>query len=510
MTRTTDKMFRIAVFALLIGGVSCTNEEAIIPSYEDPMIDNYDNNLVYLKDIPNSSTLQYDYTYLATGQDEYSYQSEIPESVEIGTVRTVLPAAEDITVTVSIDPSIVGEENERLKSEAAERGDEEDPEFYILPECIQPEKSEYVIPAGEFVAAEPVRVIFRDGLKEMQNREHSKFMAPVRLIATAGDPNASVSKQENVTLAKFTFTTKFDATIISFTNSSESCKLTFDDKNPDSGPIEGASSSLDTKIRVQCSHPAYKDTQVSLTIDNSLVDAYNKEHGTLYRPVPSVKLGSATVTVPKDQMYTENIVLKFDDEMASLRYGESYLIPVRISSCNSFGSEIAGTDSWRSSVFYYEIKCAYSSNMTVDTQSSQGKAIDSWGINLSSHQGTFGDTDNTYIFQYMATSIWSNNGIEDYWNEFDLKNTYDITCIAFRWEASYYAATSFWVSVSEDKVEWTDLGTIDDCPTPTEYYAYTYLKFKQAQHCRYIRIRAWGDARVYAYSYLPVTFYKTE
>lgn len=512
MTRTTDKLFRIAVLALLAGGVSCTNEEIILPAYEDPMSNYYDNNLVYIKDMPQGGALQYNYTYLAAGQDAYAYDREIPESVEIGTVRTSLPAAEDITVTVSIDPSIVEAENERLTAEAAERGDEESPELYLLPECVQLEKTEFVIPAGGFVAAEPVRVLFVDGLKELQNREHTKFMTPVRLAATTGDPNASVSTQESVTLVKFTFTTRFDATVVSFTNSSGLHKLTFDDEQPDGGPIEGAAGSLNTGIQVRFSHPAYTDTPVRLAIDNSLVATYNSEHGTSYRTATSASLLTATVTVSKDQTSSDNVVLRFADGMASLRYGESYLVPVKITSCESFGSEIAGTGSWQSSVFYYEIKCQYPQKMTVDTQSSQGVAIDKTVVTMMQHNGSLGDSDGSYTWQSSPNSMWRNTANEDYWNEFDLKEVYDITCIGFLWESYYRAATSFWVSVSEDKSEWKELGTIEDCPKPsTSWYAvpYSYLKFVTPQHCQYIRIRAWGGGNVYAaYSGWPVDFYK--
>ncbi len=100
--------------------------------------------------------------------------------------------------------------------------------------------------------------------------------------------------------------------------------------------VSSTTTDFDISIPVKCTKVAKSDINVTFGIDNSLIDAYNEEHGTSYVALPSEALiiDKESVIIPQGQRTAEHpfhasltteksVLATFDSD-----YG--YLIPVRM------------------------------------------------------------------------------------------------------------------------------------------------------------------------------------
>ena len=101
----------------------------------------------------------------------------------------------------------------------------------------------------------------------------------------------------------------------------------------------GLVTSLDAKVVVKTTSAATSDTKVALAIDNSVVDEYNKEHGTSYLPVPAgaLELSSNVVSMKAGELVTEDTVdVKINEEVAkNMNCSDGYLAAVVITSADN-------------------------------------------------------------------------------------------------------------------------------------------------------------------------------
>lgn len=93
-------------------------------------------------------------------------------------------------------------------------------------------------------------------------------------------------------------------------------------------------STVDVQIPVQCTKKAQSDIKVTFGIDNSLIEAYNTEHGTNYVALPEnvLVIENETVTIPSGEMKAETTVnIKTTDDESVLNQLSSendYLVPI--------------------------------------------------------------------------------------------------------------------------------------------------------------------------------------
>lgn len=96
-------------------------------------------------------------------------------------------------------------------------------------------------------------------------------------------------------------------------------------------------SNMEFKVPLKCTQKTSGEVKATMSVDNSLIDAYNDEHGTNFDAMPTaaVKMENATMTIPAGGMITKDsicVTLTEDESVLStLKSENGYLIPLKIS-----------------------------------------------------------------------------------------------------------------------------------------------------------------------------------
>lgn len=94
-------------------------------------------------------------------------------------------------------------------------------------------------------------------------------------------------------------------------------------------------STLNFELPLHCNHRAPASFSVKMEVDNSLIAAYNEEHGTEYAEIPASTLTIENSSVRFEQgglKSVEPLRITANETFNELRNANGYLIPVRISS----------------------------------------------------------------------------------------------------------------------------------------------------------------------------------
>ena len=106
-------------------------------------------------------------------------------------------------------------------------------------------------------------------------------------------------------------------------------------------------SNVDYKWPVKCSKKADGDIKVKVVVDNSLIAAYNDEHGTEYEAMPAeaLLLENMEMTIPSGNMVVGDTVhVQLTDNatvLASLKSEKGYIIPLRLESAQGGNSRLS-------------------------------------------------------------------------------------------------------------------------------------------------------------------------
>lgn len=95
---------------------------------------------------------------------------------------------------------------------------------------------------------------------------------------------------------------------------------------------------------VRCTKPAPERLVAHFTIDGSLVDAYNKEHGTNYTFVKSAQLDNATLVIEQGKYISaDSLKLKLTDMTEFQNGAENYILPIVMTSVEGGGISMSQT-----------------------------------------------------------------------------------------------------------------------------------------------------------------------
>ena len=173
----------------------------------------------------------------------------------------------------------------------------------------------------------------------------------------------------------------------------------------------------DCTLQAALTYPADGDVQVSLTVDPSLVAAYNARYGTAW-PMLDEKyytLSAAETTIAAGRTVSDPVTLQLrelmgegEEQTGALPLDETYLVPVRISGASI--DVLGGSD-----VAYYVVK--RSSAITVAAQLNSGNwinfpTLDKYGTNSSAWNGLTAMTYEALIYiDEFANSIVNAAGV---------------------------------------------------------------------------------------------------
>ena len=109
----------------------------------------------------------------------------------------------------------------------------------------------------------------------------------------------------------------------------------------------GTVASFAVSFPAVCKAPAEGDINVTLAVDNSLIDAYNEENGTSYQALPenALIISNTNLTIPKGATASSeefNLALTEDAEiLAGLDDLNGYIVPVRMTSVSGGNAQAA-------------------------------------------------------------------------------------------------------------------------------------------------------------------------
>lgn len=415
---------------------------------DDDTVDPYDINYCYIYQ-PNSNFTKLEYK--ANGE----FLIDVDDPLALKPVRLTKPAPRNINVEMAIDPTLVDEFNK-----SAEAGKK----TYVFLEGASIVNPMLTIPAGEYTSHDPVTVTFGD--KKAFQTENTDFVLPIVIRNADG---MTISKSSRIFL---TFTSTYRANMVNPTIES-TINIDTDLENWQSAYTTSTINDI-----LATSWNADDAITVKATVDNSLIDAYNSENNTDYKPL-QVSLTPENINIAVGSNKA-NLGLTLGD-YTGIANDEKYLIPVKFSITSGVGAELS------SDVAYIKIvKLPLYIINRGSTQPSGCTLIpyeESWTGTIN---GDASFTENVLatpddIGQYSWTTTNSQIVI-------DLASAKTVNVIEHRFWEWYYALNNIKdVQTSIDGNNWTDWG---DANIGT--YGVCYLEFSKPAKFRYIRWKA-GD-----------------
>ncbi len=253
------------------------------------------------------------------------------------------------------------------------------------------------------------------------------------------------------------------------------------------------------RFPVRCTKEASSELKVSLVVDNSLVENYNRLKNTMLSQVPEnyFELSNNILTIPKGKMISsDSVSLSVLPNFLPELKKDGYLIPVKISSVNGSNDiEISSN----LNVVYIIISTSwtncYNSPVLADmTGMSLITPRTGWSatINVSLYSGNL-----SQMFDGSTSTYWQIRPSQSFTLTVDLNTEYNnITGIRSHTNSTSYNLTKVNVYTSTDGLNWVFQGS----PTLSTATTYQYIKFYQPVTARYIRIEAvsWrSTSRIY-------------
>lgn len=244
-------------------------------------------------------------------------------------------------------------------------------------------------------------------------------------------------------------------------------------------------------MQIRCTKPAPQDIEVSLEIDESMVETYNTANGTDFKFLSSLELLKDNLVIRKgDYLSADTLKVRITEYDSMLAGGtQKYVVPVRMTSAS------AGVLSESNSFYiFYDAAMMFAEIVTSYT----GVKMDRSGWKIYKDQIGGKDITSTLTDGSVYSDVY---GSEYRGHEIvlyvDLGQVYDnITNIGVEAYGNYgqYSATNMKVEVSVDNVEYKDLGT---------YYTYpispAILDLFEPQTARYIRITGYDPQSSYGW-----------
>jgi len=248
-------------------------------------------------------------------------------------------------------------------------------------------------------------------------------------------------------------------------------------------------SSVDFETFLKCTQKASENIKATVEVDNSLIDAFNKENETSYEAMPSsvIQIENATMTIPEGAMAAiDTLRLKLTDDETALEEVNSkngYLIPLRITTAEGGESKV-------STNFYttYLIVTVTEDNVNHDASES-----DITGTLVSDQSGWSATTNGTtYSWSSPVNAIFDGNKStycyirdsgEDLCLDINMGKQYTFDAFTFyygySWSSYEYGSLTSGMTIytSDDGINWKSAGEITSSSKICVFYAPVTTQF---------------------------------
>lgn len=446
---------------------------ALLPltACSDDEVDPYDINYIYLYQ-PDETFAAIEYK--ANG----NFISDFSDPLELVPVRLTKPAPSNIAVEVAIDQSLVDEYNASSAANGVQYT------FLTGASVVNPNMT---ITQGNYTTDEKIKISFSDRSGFMTDAEN--LILPI--VIKQASAGVTISQSSRIFLI-FNSTYRankvtLDASFLSIDTNADNWKNAY--RNYTISDFATAEWAADDNI------------SMTVTIDQSLVNSYNSENGTSFKPL-GANLANNQITLAAGKKSLD-LQLTLDD-YSGIANGDEYLVPIKVSSFSGVGAEL------QNNVVYLQIgntPPAYTAgdnanSLDLGTPLSPGNWTLTSSFNGYDHLG-----NDTTECSFLATSPEQGYFGFDEGNAItiDFGNTMSIKGFSFSFYAWYYSVKSFTaVETSKDGSKWTSWSLDGIFPQSAQTVA---CKFTKSENCRYIRVTMGAPAYSSYYGSYATAFY---
>lgn len=400
--------------------------------------DPYDINYLYLRQ-PNDTYASVEYK--ANGD----FLSGLTDPLELVNVRLTKPAPSDTEVEIAVDPSLVDEYNKANGTD------------YVLLKGAEILNPKLMIKQGNYQSEDRIRIGFTD---------HSGFINAtgnliLPVVIRSNNPALTVSKSARIFL---TFNSTYRANVVRVDDYTVNV-------DPETAGWEAAFNNVTVTDFLSASWAADDPVAVSVSIDGSLIDEYNRVNGTAYKPIEA-SLGSPVLNIAKGQK-SADLSLKLGD-YAGVAQEMEYIIPVRLKMTEGRGAELT------KEVVYIIVSGAKPTVSYVSAlpaglnQITPGAA---WQIT-----GAYPDYYDYNVILTGDNYVWMGDG-DSLTIDFGAATKVHTFCFQF-YSKSYAAKGLSSVEVSNDGKSWKSFGGCEF----TSKVQRAYVSFSKPVTTRYIRM----------------------
>ncbi|MCI1779490.1 MAG: DUF1735 domain-containing protein [Bacteroidales bacterium] len=258
---------------------------------------------------------------------------------------------------------------------------------------------------------------------------------------------------------------------------------------------------VNAKFPVRIQRPAASSLTVTAELDNSLIDAYNKDYGTNCKALPDdvVDFVKMNVNIPRDSVKAlDSIEVSIPDSKFSLLTDSTYLLPVRITEVKGDGKE--SEERGKGYVFIRtQTKLV---NSGVAPEDMPGTLLDDYTGWSADYQDSGTPINISDLFNNITNdglALNQNNGNTII---IDMQSEKKVSGVRMaRWYESYvwgdyvygygywFSAVHVWLSKDGDWTSATDAGTVSDSEMSRDDKGFQYIAFYGGVATRYIKLQ---------------------
>lgn len=370
-----------------------------------------------------------------------------------------------LTISVDTDPALI----ERYKKQYGKTLPILPQGSYTLPETIS-------IPAGKSISEKMFAITWKD--PSVIKDKNATYLLPIS-IKNMDNSDAKLTSNRNTIFMEV----KFNEVSYSFKtktgNISEDVNF---NKAGSTVAINGSNPLITASLNTVIS----TDLPLKISVDNSLIAAYNTTNGTQFQVLPenTYKLSTSDLTILKNNFNSNDLEIRFTNALAQLDTTKKYLLPIKSTAQNNFPTT--------NDVVYLKISIVVN-NINSDTPIT-GTTIDrsNWSIKANSEYSPENSAsmmlDGDYNTGWIA-SFAGNASVTLDMRQSNIIKGFSITPTYFM--GSYPIPTlNIVIYTSDDGITWIRQGVYESTKNPggNPQNPYTgWINFIEPVNARYVK-----------------------
>ncbi len=274
-----------------------------------------------------------------------------------------------------------------------------------------------------------------------------------------------------------------------------------------STPVGFFGNKISAGFKVKATQPMVGSATVTATIDNSLVDNYNKKNETEYMTCnASLQKATATINEGEYASFDSIVVILPENNYTEITKKGSYLIPVKLSSITN---EVLSTEY---NVVYLVINVE-------EKQINEGAGSSEIQGNIITGKSEWTATSTDSSVDDFSSIFDKNNSTGVTFNEpnpvvtIDMQKINNVSALQLinsdgsGWDANYLNYSNIQVQLSTDGETWVNAGSVD--PTIEDSINQYIIMYGEVP-CRYVRITLTWQYSWFGYLFNEINIYATE